>query len=578
MNKILLGILDESLVPQVKEELIIINQRRMRILIGVIFTFQLSRELFSLLFHGAFTAYMGPSFAISDILELIALLLFFFLVTFFSNRTVAKYFYFHLFLTLWVFSLIFSLFSNASSSTDYAVVLTMFMNVMLINLFFHLHPIIASIINTVIFGSLIVFEIQADALGGFLLFSVISTLVLLLFVDINLYRTIFFQVYYRIENLRQVELIQEQNIELEAQNEEIHAQQASLKEYADRIETLIMNIPGVVYRSKYDNHWTMVFISKRIEELSGYKNNEFYAEKIRYADIIFSDDKAKVKEIVDKHIIREEPFILEYRIETKSGKIKWVREYGQGINGKNGSIEWLDGVIIDVDEEKRIARLRDDVERTVRHDLKNPLNAIIGFSTILQETEVLDEEEKEYVSMIKQSGYKMLHMINNSLDLFKMEEGNYVFSPKACDLISIIKTVMMEHADKLSDKKLNVDFTCGGNQVTDDTIVNMKLEEYNIESLFSNLLSNAVDASPPGATITITITVDDPVKIEIHNSGAVPEEIRDIFFSRYATSGKKQGTGLGTYSARLIARTHGGDITFTTSESEGTKLVVTLPA
>jgi len=65
--------------------------------------------------------------------------------------------------------------------------------------------------------------------------------------------------------------------------------------------------------------------------------------------------------------------------------------------------------------------------------------------------------------------------------------------------------------------------------------------------------------------------------VDIHNQGAVPESIRDRFFERYVTYGKQYGTGLGTYSAMLIARAHGGNISFTTSREEGTHLLVTLP-
>jgi signal transduction histidine kinase len=67
------------------------------------------------------------------------------------------------------------------------------------------------------------------------------------------------------------------------------------------------------------------------------------------------------------------------------------------------------------------------------------------------------------------------------------------------------------------------------------------------------------------------------LRIAIHNAGVVPEAVRDRFFEKYATSGKRSGTGLGTYSAQLIAKAHGGHIEFTTSEAEGTRVTVVLP-
>ncbi len=577
MKKLFLGDVDEHLMPKVKEELLHINQRRLRILVGVIFSFQLLREVLSFLLTDGIFSYVGTSFSFVDIMELAVLLIFFLILTFFSKHKMLNYLVFHLFLALWIFSILFSLLRITPSASDYTVVLTIFINIMLINLFFYLNPLIATGINIVLLSALIIFEISGNSLSGFLLFSAISTVFLLAFVDVNLYRTTFFQVYYRIKNQKQLERIRDQNIELGAQNEEIRAQQVSLEGFAKRIEALITNIPGVVYRAVNDSQWTMVYISKRMEELSGYPSEEFQSRKRFYADIIVSEDRKPVAETINKHIEKEEPFVIEYRIITKTGETKWVREYGQGVPDKNNDIEWLDGAIFDINEEKRIARLREDVERTVRHDLKNPLSAIIGFSSLLQEEDTLDDEGREYLSLIKKSGFKMLHMINNSLDLFKMEEGNYQFTPAKCDLLSVMKKVILEQGENLPSRHLTILFTFNEKVVTDDMSLMINGEEYNLESLFANLLSNAVDASPPGETVTISIMEGDPVKIEMHNMGAIPEEIRENFFSRYTTSGKKQGTGIGTYSARLIAKAHGGNITFTTSEREGTTLYVTLP-
>jgi signal transduction histidine kinase len=71
---------------------------------------------------------------------------------------------------------------------------------------------------------------------------------------------------------------------------------------------------------------------------------------------------------------------------------------------------------------------------------------------------------------------------------------------------------------------------------------------------------------------------DPGAKVAVCNQGEVPPEIRDRFFEKYATAGKKQGTGLGTYSAKLIARTHGGDVALDTSEPGFTSVIVSFPA
>ena len=82
---------------------------------------------------------------------------------------------------------------------------------------------------------------------------------------------------------------------------------------------------------------------------------------------------------------------------------------------------------------------------------------------------------------------------------------------------------------------------------------------------------------PEKETITISLTEKINFQIDIHNIGMIPDDIRSRFFDKYITSGKKRGTGLGTYSALVIARSHGGNITFETSKQQGTTLSVTLP-
>ena len=99
-----------------------------------------------------------------------------------------------------------------------------------------------------------------------------------------------------------------------------------------------------------------------------------------------------------------------------------------------------------------------------------------------------------------------------------------------------------------------------------------------MEILLNNLLKNAIEASPDNETILISVVREEKQHIiDFHNKGVIDESIRDRFFERYITIGKENGTGLGTYSAYLIVHTLGGEIHFTTSDSDGTHLIVQLP-
>ncbi len=224
------------------------------------------------------------------------------------------------------------------------------------------------------------------------------------------------------------------------------------------------------------------------------------------------------------------------------------------------------------------ARLREDVERITQHDLKTPLNMIIGFPRIMMADKNLSEEHKEYLKIIEEEGLTMLNMINLSLDLFKMERGIYELHPVPVDIIQVTGKIMNGIQDMAGRKSLSVNILISGNPAGSDEHFSVQGEELLCYSMLANLLKNAAEASPEDGEITVALTHENETgAIRIHNRGAVPEDIRDRFFDKYVTSGKKLGTGLGTYSARLIAETQGGSIHLDTSDETGTTVTVRLP-
>ncbi len=224
------------------------------------------------------------------------------------------------------------------------------------------------------------------------------------------------------------------------------------------------------------------------------------------------------------------------------------------------------------------ARLQEDVDSIIRHDLKNPLNAIVVFPQFIRTEGNLSEKQASYLDMVEEAGLVMLNMINLSLDLFKMERDIYQFQPAEINILQIIRKVIKE-VDTIAHKKgISVDIFIDGIPENNEERVSAQGEELLCYSMLMNLVKNAVEASPKQERITIFLDNEknDEVRISIRNKGAVPEEIRDNFFGKCITSGKKTGTGLGTYSAKMIAETQGGSICLDTSEECGTNVIVSL--
>jgi diguanylate cyclase (GGDEF)-like protein/PAS domain S-box-containing protein len=121
----------------------------------------------------------------------------------------------------------------------------------------------------------------------------------------------------------------------------------------ERFRTLLLNIPGAMYRCAARSDWRMEFISDNIEAISGYPASDFIANHVRtFASIIHPDDREAVEQGVDEALARREPFILEYRIMRADGGVAWVYEKGQGVFGEDDQVLWLDGAIFDITERK----------------------------------------------------------------------------------------------------------------------------------------------------------------------------------------------------------------------------------
>ncbi|MBF0426322.1 MAG: response regulator [Magnetococcales bacterium] len=229
-------------------------------------------------------------------------------------------------------------------------------------------------------------------------------------------------------------------------------------------------------------------------------------------------------------------------------------------------------------ELRQAERLREDVDRIMRHDLKSPLNAIIGFLDILHDRLRLDHEEERMFQILQDSSYKLLAMVNLSLDLFKMERGTYTFAARPVDLVGLVRRICVVGGDLMRRRRLAFRLLFDERPLRAEEKLLILGEETLCYSMLSNLIQNAVEASPPDQTITVRLEQSGPMhKVHIHNQGSIPPEIRERFASKYATFGKAGGTGLGVYSARLMAVTQGGTVDFATSEEFGTTVSVSLP-
>lgn len=223
-------------------------------------------------------------------------------------------------------------------------------------------------------------------------------------------------------------------------------------------------------------------------------------------------------------------------------------------------------------------RLREDVNRITHHDMRNALSRILGYPELLLMEGGLTEKQEKTLENIRTAGYELLKMINLGIQMYKMECGCYEYSPADVDAAALMHRILKDLFSQKNSENLLFELRHAGILFSEEETFIIRCEELLFYSMFSNLIINAIEAAPPGSMVTVDMKKEDMVVISVHNMGAVPEIIRDRFFEKYVTSGKHKGTGLGTYSARLMAQAHGGSIEMQTSETDGTTVTVRLPA
>jgi two-component system, NtrC family, sensor kinase len=214
------------------------------------------------------------------------------------------------------------------------------------------------------------------------------------------------------------------------------------------------------------------------------------------------------------------------------------------------------------------------------HELRTPLNAIIGFSEVLGERMFgeLNEKQAEYTEDILSSGRHLLSLINEILDLSKVEAGRMELEVATFDLPLAIDNARTFVRERASKHGINLDVT------VDERLGDFTGDERKIKQILLNLLSNAVKFTPEGGRIGIDASqTDGAVEISVSDTGIgiAPEDQAKIFEEFRQVGGdyahKKEGTGLGLTLAKKFVELHGGKIWVESEVGKGSTFTFTLP-
>jgi signal transduction histidine kinase len=230
----------------------------------------------------------------------------------------------------------------------------------------------------------------------------------------------------------------------------------------------------------------------------------------------------------------------------------------------------------DITKEYEVDRMKSEFVSTVSHELRTPLASVLGFAELLLHRELKPERQRNYVSTIYQEARRLTTLINDFLDLQRMESGKQTYDMKPMSLSPLIEEAIELQKVNSTTHEITWQYD------TEDTMIYGDRDK--MQQVFTNLLSNAVKYSPDGGKISITSRLDRTrIFVEIEDEGlGIPENaIAKLFtkFYRVDNSDRRKigGTGLGLAIVKEIVIRHKGDISVASELGKGSKFTIVLP-
>src|SRR5919197_2179689 len=224
------------------------------------------------------------------------------------------------------------------------------------------------------------------------------------------------------------------------------------------------------------------------------------------------------------------------------------------------------------------SRHKSDFLATMSHELRTPLNAIIGFSEVLHEQMFgeLNERQLAYVKDVLEAGKHLLSLINDVLDLAKIEAGGMELELSDVAIPEVLRSAVSLHSERASRGRVELSLTTEPEEIT------ISADGRRVRQVIFNLVSNAVKFTPAEGRVDVSARLDDgQVEIAVADTGpgVAPEELETIFEEfKQATDGKRaEGTGLGLPLSRKLVELHGGRLWVESAAGSGSTFRFTLP-
>ena len=368
--------------------------------------------------------------------------------------------------------------------------------------------------------------------------------------------------------------------ELKLENQKRKESEEELSLYLDVSVDLkaTLNIHGCIIKA--NDSW---------EKVLGWSKAEIKA--MHYSDLIHPDDISILEYLYDSNYIVEEIKYLTIRLLCKDNTYKWIELSLKYVKDKNvfmsTGIDVTSRKEVEVEKKKleeaiHLESIRNEFFGNISHEFKTPLNIILGIVQLIDKNIELDNITKEnlirHVDIMKQNSYRLLRLVNNLIDISRIDIGYYNLQPSNYNIVKVIEDITLSIAEYVKHKKINLIFN------TDVEEITLACDPDKIERVILNLLSNAIKYTDDNGDIYVSLNkVNEDVVVSVKDSGVgIPNDKLELIFDRFGQandilSRRCEGSGIGLSIVKSIVEMHGGKIDVFSEIGKGSEFVFNIP-
>ncbi len=298
----------------------------------------------------------------------------------------------------------------------------------------------------------------------------------------------------------------------------------------------------------------------------------WYYQQGMYQDV-GEELPSEVRDLFQRAVSFEKEQFIEISLQGRTWVILMSPLYNQTY------IRGAVAVLRDMTEERRLDRLREDFIANVSHELRTPIAMLQGYSeAILDDIASSEEERKEIIKVIYDESLRMGRLVNELLDLARMQSGNITLNKELVDFDALVNRVVRKFQGLAKDNQIILIAN------KEENIGEIFLDPDRIEQVFTNLIDNAIRHTDANGKVEVLVKGQEKgIKIDIRDTGSgIPEEDLPFVFERFYKADKartrgKSGTGLGLAIVKNIIDSHNGNISVHSKMDEGTTFTFVIP-